>query len=141
MLKAYLAKQNISLDYIPAYGETVYLRENDNLSTGGIAIDVTEKVHPENVESAIKAARIIGLDIAGIDITISDISKPLIESGGAVIEINAAPGIRMHHFPAEGKARMLHIEIVNYLCPKDKEFSIPIISVTGQWKNNYSKND
>lgn len=128
---AYLAKQNINLNYVPSIGEVVYLRENDNLSTGGIAIDYTDKVHPESVGFAINAAKIIGLDIAGIDITIQDISKPLIESGGAIIEINAAPGIRMHHYPALGKPRNVACEIVNHICPKKREYSIPIISVTG----------
>lgn len=131
VVEAYLAKQNINLDYIPTSGEIVYLRENDNLSTGGIAIDVTDKVHPESVNYAIKAAKIIGLDIAGIDITMQDISRSLIETGGAIIEINAAPGIRMHHFPATGKSRNVASEIVNHICPKDKDYSIPIVSVTG----------
>ena len=131
IVEAYLKRQNKSLDDIPAYGETVYLRENDNLSTGGIAVDVTDKLHPENVKSAVLASKAIGLDIAGVDITVSDISKPLAESGGAVIEINAAPGIRMHHFPSAGKSRNVAAEIVKLLCPEDKRYSIPIISVTG----------
>lgn len=128
---AYLAKQNIGLDYIPTKDETVFLRENDNLSTGGIAIDVTERVHSDSAAYAVKAAKIVGLDIAGVDITIPDISKPLIETGGAIIEINAAPGIRMHHFPSEGKSRNVAKEIVRHLCPRNKEYTIPIISVTG----------
>lgn len=131
VVEAYLAKQNINLNYIPSYGEIVHLRENDNLSTGGIAIDVTDKVHPDSIDYAISAAKIIGLDIAGIDITIQDISKSLIETGGAIIEINAAPGIRMHHFPAVGKSRNVAYEIVKHICPEDREYSIPIISVTG----------
>ncbi len=131
VVKAYLEKQNIDLNYIPSRGETVYLRENDNLSTGGIAIDVTGKVHPETAKLAVKAAQIIGLHIAGVDITMPDINKSLVETEGAVIEINAAPGIRMHHFPAKGKGRNVAKEIINYICPKNKEYSIPIISVTG----------
>lgn len=131
IVEAYLKRQNIRLDYIPANGETVYLRENDNLSTGGIAIDVTDKVHPENAKSAILASKAIGLDIAGVDITVSDISKPLAELGGAIIEINAAPGIRMHHFPAKGKSRNVAGEIVKLLCPENKQYSIPVISITG----------
>ncbi len=131
VVEAYLKKQNISLDYVPAYGEIIYLRENDNLSTGGIAIDVTEKVHSENVKSAVLAAKAIGLDIAGVDITVSDIGKPLLEAGGAVIEINAAPGIRMHHFPAKGKSRNVAEEIVKLLWPENKLCNTPMISVTG----------
>jgi len=131
VVMAYLTKQNLGLEYIPGKGETVFLRENDNLSTGGIAIDVTGKVHPDSIAYAVKAAKIVGLDIAGVDITIPDIGKSLIETGGAIIEINAAPGIRMHHFPAEGKPRNVAREIINHLCPKNKEYSIPIISVTG----------
>lgn len=128
---AYLEKQRKTLQYVPKKGETVFLRENDNLSTGGIAIDVTDEVHPENAKMAVMAAKVIGLDIAGVDITVSDISIPLDKSNGAIIEINAAPGIRMHHFPSKGQGRNVADEIVKLLCPEGKDVSIPVISVTG----------
>lgn len=131
VVHAYLKKQNKTLEYIPKLGEKVLLRENDNLSTGGIAIDVTDEVHPENVKIAVMAAQVIGLDIAGVDITVSDIGVPLSVAGGAVIEINAAPGIRMHHFPSRGKGRNAAGEIVKLLCPDENKISIPVISVTG----------
>lgn len=128
---AYLEKQRKTLQYVPKKGETVFLRENDNLSTGGIAIDVTDEVHPDNAKMAVMAAKVIGLDIAGVDITVSDISIPLDKSNGAIIEINAAPGIRMHHFPSKGQGRNVAGEIVKLLCPEGKDVSIPVISVTG----------
>ncbi len=131
VMKLFLKKNNLTLDYIPNNGEIVYLRENDNLSTGGIAIDVTDKIHRENEEIAINAASIIGLDIAGIDITTEDISSPIKLDGGAVIEINAAPGIRMHHYPSKGKQRNVAKHIVDMLFPDESNHSIPIISITG----------
>ncbi|NLM43571.1 MAG: cyanophycin synthetase [Clostridiales bacterium] len=131
IVEAYLKKQNKTLQYVPKKDEIVYLRENDNLSTGGIAIDVTENVHPVNANLAVMAAKVIGLDIAGVDITVSDISIPLDRANGAVIEINAAPGIRMHHFPSQGKGRNVAGEIIRLLCPDARKASIPIISVTG----------
>lgn len=131
VVQAYLRKQSKSLEYIPKKGEKVLLRENDNLSTGGIAIDVTDEVHPENAKIAIMAAKVIGLDIAGVDITVSDIGVPLSVAEGAVIEINAAPGIRMHHFPSRGKGRNVAEEIVKLLCPDEQMISVPVIAVTG----------
>jgi len=128
---AYLEKQRKTLQYVPKKGETVFLRENDNLSTGGIAIDVTDEVHPDNAKMAVMAAKVIGLDIAGVDITVSDIGIPLEKANGAIIEINAAPGIRMHHFPSKGQGRNVAGEIVKFLCPEGKDVSIPVISVTG----------
>lgn len=126
-----LKKNNMHLDMVPEKDEVVYLRENDNLSTGGIAIDMTDYVHPENRDIAINAANMIGLDVAGIDITTKDISSSMLADGGAVIEVNAAPGIRMHHYPSQGKPRNVAKDIVDSLFPKDVPYSIPIISVTG----------
>ncbi|MFZ5354434.1 MAG: cyanophycin synthetase [Bacillota bacterium] len=131
IIESYLKKHNMSLDYVPLAGQQVQLRENDNLSTGGIAVDVTNTVHPENAELAVLAAGIIGLDVAGIDITTKDISIPIKATGGAIIEINAAPGIRMHHHPTVGEPRNVAKEIVNLLCPEEKDYTIPIVSVTG----------
>ncbi len=130
--KLCLEKQNININYIPLNGEVIFLRENANLSTGGIAIDATDEIHPDNIKLALNAVRIIGLDIAGVDLTIEDISKPIGETNpGAIIEVNAAPGIRMHHYPFEGKSRNVAKEIVNLLYPDGVKHSIPIISVTG----------
>lgn len=127
----YLKKQNLSLDYVPNEGEIVYLRENDNLSTGGVAIDVTDSMHEENKRIIVQAARIIGLDVAGVDISTEDISKPMTETGGAIIEINAAPGIRMHHYPYQGTPRNAAKAIVEMLFPDGNTGRIPIVSVTG----------
>lgn len=126
-----LGKQGITLDYIPKKGETVVIRENGNLSTGGIAVDRTGKIHPQVSLTAIRAAGIIGLDVAGVDITTADISKPLQSTGGAIIEVNAAPGIRMHHYPSKGKPRNVARFIVDMLFPRGSQYSIPIVSITG----------
>lgn len=128
---ATLRKKQLSLDSVLENGEKLYLRENANLSTGGIAVDCTDIIHQSNIEIAVKAAKLIGLDVAGVDITTPDISKPIMESGGVIIEINAAPGIRMHHYPAEGKPRNAAKSIVDMLYPAESKVSIPIVSVTG----------
>ncbi|MGE5629990.1 MAG: cyanophycin synthetase [Caulobacteraceae bacterium] len=127
----YLKKQNLSLDYIPDMGEVVHLRENDNLSTGGIAIDVTDELHERNKQMVVQAAKIIGLDIAGVDITTTDISRPITETGGAIIEINAAPGIRMHHYPYKGTPRNVAKAVIDMLFPEGSLCRVPIVSVTG----------
>jgi len=127
----YLERKGMTLDYVPKDGEIIYLRENDNLSTGGIAVDVTDEVHERNKEIIVQAAGIIGLDVAGVDISTVDISKPLVETGGAIIEINAAPGIRMHHYPYQGTSRNAAKAIVDMLFPDGSESRIPIVSVTG----------
>ncbi|MGE5654368.1 MAG: cyanophycin synthetase, partial [Bacillota bacterium] len=126
-----LARQNMTVSYIPRPGERVFLRENANLSTGGTAIDRTDEIHLANCELAVRAAKIVGLDIAGIDIVTSDISQPMIASGGSVIEVNAAPGIRMHHYPEQGKPRDVGGAIVDYLFPEGAVSEIPVIAVTG----------
>ncbi len=126
-----LAKQGYVSESIPNEGVMVYLKSNGNISTGGEAIDCTERIHPYNQEIAIRAARIIGLDIAGIDITCRDIGRPLSQDNGAVIEVNAAPGIRMHVYPSKGKARKVGDCIVDMLFPSGNRHSVPIVSVTG----------
>ncbi|MGI6096962.1 MAG: cyanophycin synthetase [Dethiobacteria bacterium] len=128
--QAALSRQGLCFDSIPEKGRIIYLRENANLSTGGIAVDVTDDVHPANEELALRAAQAIGLDLAGIDIVTPDISIPMGEKG-AVIEVNAAPGIRMHHYPAQGKARNVGKSIVNMLFPPGEKVRIPVVSVTG----------
>lgn len=127
----YLRKQGLTLEYVPNEGETVYVRENDNLSTGGVAIDVTDEVHEQNRRIIVQAAGIIGLDVAGVDITTADISKPITEAGGAIIEINAAPGIRMHHYPYKGTPRNAAKAIVDTLFPEGSTSRVPIVAVTG----------
>ncbi len=131
MSRQVLAKSGYSEDSIPAAGEKVMLRFNGNLSTGGTARDCTDEVHPYNAELAVKAAQLMELDIAGIDITCNDISKPLDEKNGALIEVNAAPGLRMHIYPTEGTPRNVAGDILECLYPNGKPSSIPIISVTG----------
>ena len=126
-----LAKNGYSEDSIPGKGEKVLLRYNGNLSTGGTARDCTDEVHPHNAALAEKAAELMELDIAGIDITCPDISKPLDMDNGAVIEVNAAPGLRMHIYPAEGKPRNVAGAILDHLFPAGRPNSIPIVSVTG----------
>ncbi|EGD52089.1 cyanophycin synthetase [Thermoanaerobacter ethanolicus JW 200] len=129
--KMILKKQGFDLEDIPKKGQKVFLRESANLSTGGIAIDKTDDIHPYNIEIAVRAAKAIGLDIAGIDITMEDIKKPLTKENGAIIEINASPGIRMHHYPSKGKPRNVAKAIVDMLFPKGSKATIPIISITG----------
>ncbi|MGI1689903.1 cyanophycin synthetase [Thermoanaerobacter uzonensis] len=129
--KMTLKKQGFDLEKIPKKGQKVFLRESANLSTGGIAIDKTDDIHPYNIEIAVRAAKAIGLDIAGIDITMEDIKKPLTKENGAIIEINASPGIRMHHYPSKGKPRNVAKAIVDMLFPKGSKATIPIISITG----------
>jgi len=126
-----LKKQGYTPDSIPKKGIKVLLKENGNLSTGGEAIDCTDKIHPDNQEIAIRAARIIGLDIAGIDVKCKNISMPLTLGDGAVIEVNASPGIRMHLFPSKGKPRKVGHAIVDMLFPYGSRHSVPIVSVTG----------
>lgn len=126
-----LARQHRNLADVPAPGEIVYLRENANLSTGGIAIDVTDRVHPENIEMSIRAVKLVGLDVAGVDLVAADIAEPVNVNNGAVIEVNAAPGIRMHHYPSKGKPRNVARAIVEKLFPSGTPSRIPIISVTG----------
>ena len=126
-----LGKRKLSLDSIPSSGEKIYLRENANLSTGGTAKDCTDIIHPLNKEIAVRAARLVGLDVAGVDITTADIREPITETGGVVIEVNAAPGIRMHHYPTEGKTRSVSGAILDMLYPPRSKFSIPVVSITG----------
>ncbi len=131
VVEQHLKKRNMTLEYVPEDGEIVYLRENDNLSTGGVAIDVTDEVHEQNKKLIALAAGIVGLDVAGVDISTVDISRPLTETGGAIIEVNAAPGIRMHHYPYKGTPRNVAKAIVDMLFPEGSKSRIPIVSVTG----------
>ncbi|MES2901226.1 MAG: cyanophycin synthetase [Pseudomonadota bacterium] len=115
---------------VPPRGAAVSLRANANLSTGGTAEDVTERVHPDTARMCVRAAEAIGLDIAGIDLVCTDIERSLRGQGGAIIEVNAAPGIRMHEFPVAGQARNAGDAIVESMFGKSNG-RIPIIAVTG----------
>ncbi|GAX88674.1 cyanophycin synthetase [Effusibacillus lacus] len=131
ILIAYLRKRGRNLNDIPDSGEVVYLRESANLSTGGIARDVTDKIHPDVAMLCERAARTVGLDICGVDLVLPDIAEPLEWGRGGVIEVNAAPGIRMHHYPSEGQSRNVAEAIVEMMYPAGSPSRIPIISVTG----------
>ncbi len=124
-------KNKLKLDTVPQNGTIVYLKETANLSTGGSAEDVTEDIHPENREMCERAARIIGLDVCGIDLILEDIKKSWMEQKGGIIEVNAGPGIRMHLYPSRGKSRDVGRAIVDYLYPPNLPSRVPIISVTG----------
>lgn len=126
-----LAAQGLSAQAVPEADRVVWLRDSANLSTGGTADDVTDLVHPENARLAVRAARLVGLDVAGIDLVAPDIARPLATGGGAIIEVNAAPGIRMHHYPASGRPRDAGAEIVRLLFPPGRPARIPLVAVTG----------
>ncbi|HEX3030612.1 MAG TPA: cyanophycin synthetase, partial [Clostridia bacterium] len=127
----YLSEKGLYPENVPSANQVVDLRSNGNLSTGGTARDCTDEIHPYNAFIAVKAAKIIGLDIAGIDITVEDIGEPIGVENGAIVEVNAAPGLRMHLFPSEGEARNVAKDIVDMLYPDEKNYSIPIVSITG----------
>ncbi len=126
-----LEEKNLTLNSILPAGEGLHLKSTANLSTGGTSTDVTDLVHPNNVFMAERIAKIIGLDICGIDIMTPDISVPLKENGGAVLEVNAAPGFRMHIAPTEGLPRNVAEPVVDMLYPLGSSARIPIIAVTG----------
>jgi len=121
----------ITLDAVPKKGERVLLKPTANLSTGGTSTDVTDEVHPANIFMFERIAKIIGLDICGIDVMANDLKTPVAENGGAILEVNAAPGFRMHIEPAEGLPRNVAEPVVDMLFPKGSAGRIPIIAVTG----------
>lgn len=127
---AALAKQGYTLGSVPKKGQKILLRENANLSTGGTARDVTGQVHPDTVAMVERATRLIGLDICGIDLVAPDIAKPL-GKGGGIVELNAAPGLRMHEHPSSGKPRAAGEAIVDMLFPPGMPSRIPIVAITG----------
>jgi cyanophycin synthetase len=126
-----LAQQNRTFETVLDIGQRTQLRTNCNLSTGGIATDVTEGVHPANARLAELAAQILCLDVAGIDIVCRDIARPLAEQGGAIVEVNAAPGLRMHMSPTQGHPRDVATPIVEMLYPNQTSSRIPIVAITG----------
>jgi cyanophycin synthetase len=126
-----LEDKEYKLDTVIGKGEELMLKPTANLSTGGTSTDVTDFVHPNNIFLAERISRIIGLDICGIDIMASDLSTPLEENGGAVLEVNAAPGFRMHIEPAEGLPRNVAEPVIDMLYPPGSTSRIPIIGVSG----------
>ena len=119
------------LSSILSDNETLYLKSTANLSTGGTSVDVTDLMHPENVFIAERISRVIGLDICGIDIMAPNLTQSLKENGGVILEVNAAPGFRMHLAPSEGLPRNVAAPVIDMLYPPGKPSRIPIISVTG----------
>jgi len=126
-----LGQQGFTVDTVPAAGQVVKLRQNCNLSTGGTSEDVTDIVHPANARLAELAAQMLNLDIAGIDMLCRDIRRPLNEQGGAIVEVNAAPGLRMHLQPSSGMPRDVGGPIIDMLYPPGTPSRIPIVAVTG----------
>ncbi|MBN1552137.1 cyanophycin synthetase [bacterium] len=126
-----LAQAGYSLDTVLKDEEIFFLELTANLSTGGSAVDVTDRVHSANKFMAERIARIVGLDIAGIDVIAPSLRQPIMKTGGAVIEVNAAPGLRMHLSPAEGHPRNVAQPIIDMLFPKGSKHDILITSVTG----------
>ena len=116
---------------IPPAGESVYLRSTANISTGGTAIDVTDIVHPDNREMAVRAVLAIGLDVGGVDFLSPDISRSYKDTGAAICEVNAAPGFRMHVAPSEGTPRNVADPVMDMLFPPGSPSRIPIASITG----------
>lgn len=128
---ARLSMQGFSTNSVPPKGSRVILRNNANLSTGGSATDVTDDVHPEVAARAVAAAQMIGLDICGVDVVCDSLLKPLEEQGGGVIEVNAAPGLRMHLQPSYGMARPVGEAIISTIFKKGEDARIPVVAVTG----------
>ena len=129
--EALVRAQGYDLADVPPAGTWVKLALTGNMSTGGTSIDRTIEAHPDNVEIAETAARIVGLDVAGIDFICPDIATPVRETGGAIVEVNAAPGFRMHTHPTEGEPQYVARPVIDSLFPAGSSARIPIISVTG----------
>ena len=129
--EARLAAQNLTPDSVPIPGQRVILRNNANLSTGGTATDVTDSVHPEVAARAIEAAQTVGLDICGVDVVCETVIKPLEEQNGGIVEVNAAPGLRMHVSPSFGKGRDVGKAVIDHMYPDGGNGRVPVIAVTG----------
>jgi cyanophycin synthetase len=128
---ARLAEQGYTAESVPPKGVRVSLRNNANLSTGGTATDVTDDVHPELAASAIGAAQMVGLDICGIDIVCDSVLKPLQDQGGGIVEVNAAPGLRMHLSPSYGKGRDVGNAVISMMFDSDDDARVPVVAVAG----------
>jgi cyanophycin synthetase len=131
LVEEYLSRSGLNPASVPEAGQMVLLRPTANLSSGGTAIDRTNEIHPDNAEIARRAAMIVGLDIAGIDFIAPDIAKSVRDTGGGVIEVNAAPGFRMHIEPSQGAARDVAKPVIDMLFPDGARGRIPIIAITG----------
>ncbi|GEM46950.1 hypothetical protein DC3_25850 [Deinococcus cellulosilyticus NBRC 106333 = KACC 11606] len=128
----HLLEQNgLNLQSVPEQGKTVYLRDTANISTGGTAIDRTDEIHPENRLICERAARAVGLDIAGMDLVCPDVTQSILETGGGIIEVNAGPGFRMHLHPSQGKARNVAKHVLDMLFPPGRPNQLPIVAITG----------
>jgi cyanophycin synthetase len=128
---ARLAAQGYAAESVPARGQRVMLRNNANLSTGGTATDVTDDVHPAVAASAIEAAQMVGLDICGVDMVCDSVLRPLEEQDGGIVEVNAAPGLRMHLAPSYGKPRQVGEAIIDDMFAPGEDGRIPVVAVTG----------
>ena len=128
---AHIAAEGLNPESVPAQGQRVVLRNNANLSTGGSATDVTDDVHPEIAARAIEAAQTIGLHICGVDVVCETMLRPLEEQNGGVVEVNAAPGLRMHLAPSFGRPRNVGVPMVDQLFAHGQDGRIPVIAVTG----------
>ncbi len=128
---ATLKKQGFEADSVPPSGTLIFLRNNANLSTGGSATDVTDEVHPEMAARAVSAARMIGLDICGVDVVAESVLYPLEEQNGGVVEVNAAPGLRMHLNPSFGKGRAVGEAIIANMYADGDDGRIPVVAVAG----------
>ncbi|WP_170942310.1 cyanophycin synthetase, partial [Noviherbaspirillum denitrificans] len=129
--RAVLDKQGYTIDSVPPKGMLVVLRNNANLSTGGTATDVTEDVHPDMAARAVEAAQMVGLDICGVDVVCETVIKPLEEQGGGIVEVNAAPGLRMHLQPSYGKGRPVGEAIISTMFKDGDDGRIPVVAVAG----------
>ena len=128
---ARIAAEGLAPDSVPAQGQRVVLRNNANLSTGGSATDVTDDVHPEVAARSIEAAQTIGLHICGVDVICESILRPLEEQNGGIVEVNAAPGLRMHLAPSFGRPRNVGVPMADALFPPGEDGRVPLVAVTG----------
>ncbi len=129
--KRLMENAGVTEDTILPSGEVFYLRSTANLSTGGTAIDLTDVVHPDNRDMAERAIMAVGLDVGGVDFLIDDITRSYKDIGGAIVEVNAAPGFRMHVAPSEGQPRDVAGKVIDMLFPNGEETRIPIAAITG----------
>ncbi|MFP5399160.1 MAG: cyanophycin synthetase [Gammaproteobacteria bacterium] len=128
---ARLRVQGLEADDVPDKGRRVVLRNNANLSTGGTATDVTDDVHPEVAARAVAAARMIGLEVCGVDVVCDSVDRPLEAQRGGIVEVNAAPGLRMHLLPSYGKPRAVGEAIIDRLFEPGDDGRVPVVAVTG----------
>ncbi len=126
-----LDKAGVALDEIMESGRKIVLRLNSNVSTGGVPVDVTDQVHPDNREMAVRAATGVGLDVAGIDMLTDDISRSYRETGSKIVEINSRPGLDIHVWPMIGKSRNVALELLKLSFPDGQQGRVPILSVAG----------